>query len=540
MQGARTRGSVNYSLCGIPFSFIFPSILILCYYLGDLPEFSHNYRAMVNTQILIVGAGPTGLTLACELARRNVSFRIIDRVSEYQTGSRAKGVQPRSLEVFDDLGVAQELAEASFTELVYRRFNGNQLLGDVKRETFPREDTQYIQGFVVPQWKVEVVLREKLAEYGVKVELATELVEFSQNDESVTAVLKNSSETEEVNCEYLVACDGGKSNIRKALGIKFEGETHEEEKLLVGDVEVKGLTPDAWHVWVHPEFGFSIALCPFRCTKSWQLQAIAFPDENGDIPEPDLEIFNRIFQERARMPEVKLKNMTWHSIYRVNVRMADKYRVGRVFIAGDAAHVHSTAGGLGMNTGIQDAYNLGWKLAAVVKDNAPPSLLDTYEEERLPIAGWTLNISSQRQSMLAESAKHGGSGLENIATKDTTQLNLNYRYSSLSVDLSGEYDSLQAGDRAPDAKLSDGSWLFDLYRGTHFTVLAFDDTEESVKNIDKTFGEGVKAYRLTDPNARSVFGNRSKIFVIRPDGYIGLVTKSGETEKVIEYLRRFR
>lgn len=489
--------------------------------------------------ILIVGAGPTGLTLACELARRNVNFRIIDRVSEYQTGSRAKGLQPRSIEVFDDLGIAEKIAESSFTELTFRRFNGRQWLGDTKRETFPRKDTRYIQGFVLPQWKVEEVLREKLAEYDVKVELGTELVEFSQTDESVIARLKTAAGTEEVICDYLIGCDGGKSHIRKTLGIKFEGETHEEEKLLVGDVEVEGLTPNAWHTWVHPQFGFSLALCPFQCTNSWQLQAIAIPDEHGRIPEPDLETFNRIFQERAQIPEVKLKTMTWHSIYRVNVRMAEKYRVGRVFIAGDAAHAHSIAGGLGMNTGIQDAYNLGWKLAAVVNDKAALSLLDTYEEERLPIAAWTLNISSQRQRVVAESAKHGSSGLENIATKDTTQLNLNYRYSSLSLDLSDKEGSLQAGDRAPDAKLDDGSWLFDLYRGTHFTVLTFGNTEDSVKNINETLAGKVKFYQIPDEKASAAFGNRHELFVIRPDGYIGLIANPDEIEEVTDYLKKF-
>lgn len=492
---------------------------------------------MTNTPILIVGAGPTGLTLACELARRNVNFRIIDRSPEFPKGSRAKGVQPRSLEVFDDLGLAQKMRVAGSDNVIFRRFNGNQWLGDVRREVFPREDTRYIQGLLLPQWKVEELLREKLAEYNVTVELDVELTAFSQTDEAVTAVLKTPQSTGELLCDYLVGCDGGKSMVRKTLEIKFEGETHEDERALVGDVEVKGLTPDAWHIWVHPQAGFSVALCPFRCTNSWQIQAIAIPDEEGNIPKPNLETFNRIFQERARMPEVKLKNATWESLYRVNVRMAERYRAGRIFIARDAAHAHSIAGGLGMNTGIQDAYNLGWKLAAVVQHNSLSSLLDTYEEERLPIAAWTLNISSERQRVMAESAKPGSGGFENIATKDTTQLNLNYRYSSLSVDLTDREGTLQAGDRAPDAELEGGSGLFDLYRGTHFTVLGFGNAQAAVEGLNETLAGKVKAHWITDKNAAKAFGSTDKLFVIRPDGYIGLIAGSSEIEGVIDYLK---
>jgi 2-polyprenyl-6-methoxyphenol hydroxylase-like FAD-dependent oxidoreductase len=430
--------------------------------------------------------------------------------------------------------------EAGTTHVVFRRFNGNQLVGDVARDIFPREDTRYIKGLMIPQWKVEEILREKLSSFNVHVELSTELVHFSQTDDTVTAILKTPAGTEELQCDYMVGCDGGKSNVRKSLGIKFEGETHEDEKALVGDVEVEGLTPDAWHIWLHPKFGFGFALCPFKCTSSWQLQAIAVPDSNGEIPEPTLETFNRIFQERAQMPEVKLKNATWQSLYRVNVRMADQYRAGRVFIAGDAAHVHSIAGGLGMNTGIQDAYNLGWKLASVLHKNASRALLDTYEEERLPVAAWTLNISSERQKMMADSVKPGGNGgMHTIGTKDTTQLNLNYRNSSLSMNLNKNEGSLQAGDRAPDGHFADGSWLFDLYRGTHFTVLGFGATQETIDDINKTFNGEVKAFLMKEPPVMKAFGYGKALIPVRPDGYIGMIAGPDDLIAVKDYLEIF-
>ncbi|MDN3548588.1 FAD-dependent monooxygenase [Mucilaginibacter aquaedulcis] len=493
---------------------------------------------MKHLPVLIIGAGPTGLTLACELARRNIQVRIIERSAEYPNGSRAKGLQPRSLEVMDDLGIADELLAAGSTDLIFRRYNGNTLLGDVKREVFQRTDTRYVQGVIIPQWKVEEVLRAKLQTLGIKVELGTELINFSQTDNQVSAVLKTTQGEETVQCAYMIGCDGGKSTVRKALGINFEGETHEDERAFVGDVQVDGLTPDAWHIWLHPEVGFGFALCPFKCTDSWQVQTIALPDADGKLAEPGLETFRRLFAERTGMEGVTLKNATWASLYRVNVRMADRYRSGMVFIAGDAAHAHSIAGGLGMNTGIQDAYNLGWKLAAVLTEQANESLLDTYEEERLPIAAWTLNISSERQKIMTDSLKTGDGGLHTIGTKDTTQLNLNYRYSSLSKQNNEQPDGLQAGDRAPDGQLPDGRRLFDLYRGTHFTILKFAPANVSIERLSERYGDQVKTFTL-DNEAAASFGSLANVYVIRPDGYIGLIANGTDETAISTYLDKF-
>ena len=529
---------------------------------------------MKKIPVLIIGAGPTGLTLACELAKRNITFRLVERSTEYPRGSRAKGVQPRSLEILNELGIAREAIEFGSLTLPFRRFKGNQALGDVQRPDFPRPDTQFTRGLIIPQWKIEELLRAKLASFGVVPELGTELLEFTQSETGVEAVLQKSGGPETVACDWMVACDGGKSNTRRALQIAFAGETHEDERLLVGDVEVDGLTPDAWHVWPHPVYGFGLALCPFAHTKSWQIQAIALPNERGHLPEPTLEVFNKLFQEFAQMPEVVLKNSTWQSLYRVNVRMAEKYRVGRVFIAGDAAHAHSIAGGLGMNTGIQDAFNLGWKLAAVVKGSAAPALLDTYEEERLPIAAWTLNISSSRQKAIMESKDQTGGGMAGTATKDTTQLNLNYRYGSLSTELTTPGQTpdpqVRAGDRAPDARLSDGTWLFDLHRGPQFTVFGTGQTAATLRQIDDHFAGQIKTHLLTDKATIDAFtatapdrdqphtkiqqatetqpGSATTqpgpetpdaIYVIRPDGYIGMIAGRNQRTAVIDWLSLF-
>jgi 2-polyprenyl-6-methoxyphenol hydroxylase-like FAD-dependent oxidoreductase len=367
---------------------------------------------MNHTNVLIIGAGPVGLTLACELARRNVPFRIIERSAAAPQGSRAKALQPRSLEILNDLGIAEDLMAIGTTELPYRKYAGSQLLGETPRTGFPRNDTRYPKTLLLPQPAVESALRSKLEELGGKVEWATELVDFTQQDNAIQCKLENPNWSEELTATYMIACDGGKSTTRKKLGIRFVGETHQEEQLWVGDVEVGGLEPDAWYNWLSPVYGIAFALFPFKGSNQWQLQAVMPPDENGQVPTPTLEGFNQLFKERTGIPAVTLTNSTWQSIYRVNVRRAETYRAGNAFVAGDAAHVHSIAGGMGMNTGIQDAYNLGWKLAAVINGEAEDQLLDTYGEERIPIADWLLETTSQRQKVMLAGATSGKSGLK--------------------------------------------------------------------------------------------------------------------------------
>ncbi len=472
---------------------------------------------MNHTPILIIGAGPVGLTLACELARRQVSFRLIERAAEPPRGSRAKGLQPRSLEILNDLGLAETLLAAGHTDLPYRKFAGNQLLGEAPRRTFPRDDTRYPKTLLLPQYTVEEALRTKLGELGGAVEWATELVTFSQTEQGFTCRLEHPNWTEELTCTYLVACDGGKSTTRKKLGIEFVGETHQQEQLWVGDVEVEGLTPDAWYNWLSPEFGLAFALFPFKDSPSWQLQAAMPPAADGTVPTPTLEGFNQLFKARTQLEGVTFTASTWQSIYRVNIRRADRYRVGNAFLAGDAAHVHSIAGGLGMNTGIQDAYNLGWKLAAVVKGEAPDALLDTYAEERIPIAEWLLQTTSESHRRLLSAATTGQGAFETLATPDTTQLNLHYRGSSLTLKGEATPSGLQAGDRAPDVQLPTGRWLSDQLSGPEWKLLLFGHAEGKT-----TFY--LKIIQADKEALRNAYGLSDGMVLIRPDGYIALIS----------------
>jgi 2-polyprenyl-6-methoxyphenol hydroxylase-like FAD-dependent oxidoreductase len=421
------------------------------------------------TDVLIAGAGPTGLTLAVELARRGVDVRIVNRAVEHFPGSRGKALTARTLEVLDDLGVLDEARRYGFRNLPHRRYLDGELIGntDPHAHQAPTPDRPYNGGMLIPQWRIERILRARLAEAGVRVELAAGLAEFTQCADGVDAVLDTG---ERVAARYLVGCDGGRSTVRKALGAGFAGQSG-PQTMLVGDVEVGGLEPDAWYQWFVRERGF-LALCPFRHERSWQLQAVPLGEfgTDGSLPEPSLPYFRRIVDDLAGGHGIRLSKASWLSTYRVNVRMADRFRVGRVFLAGDAAHVHPPAGGLGMNTGIQDAYNLGWKLALVCA-GARPALLDSYQEERLTVASWTLGVSTEGLRRVADGAARGD-GIAAGAPPDGQQLELGYPGSSLSAD--------GAGERAPDAPCVDASGaprrLFDAFRGPHFTLLGFGES----------------------------------------------------------------
>jgi 2-polyprenyl-6-methoxyphenol hydroxylase-like FAD-dependent oxidoreductase len=498
--------------------------------------------AMTQTDVLVVGAGPTGLTLACDLARRGVAVRIVDRAPEFPPGSRGKGLSPRSLEVFDDLGVAGRLLNAGVTHLPHRKYRGPEVVAEIDPEAgrAVTPDIPYPTGLLIPQWRVEQILRERLADVGVAVELGAEVGAISQDADGVTAAVGGT----QIRAQYLAGCDGGHSTVRTAAGLRLHGQTPDIQLMAVGDVEVDGLGRDAWHQWFAGDS--AIMLCPLPGTDAFQVQASHERAPDGTPLEPTLETFQLTFDRIAAIPGVRLHHLTWRSSYRVNVRMIDRLRVGRVFLAGDAAHVHPIAGGLGMNSGIQDAYNLGWKLGLVLAGQAPPDLLDTYDEERLPIASWLLDITSERLNAVLAAIKESGGGVDAVASPELTQLQLGYRWSRLSRNAAGRSSGLQPGDRAPDARLRDPftgtpKRLFDLFRGPHFTLLGFG--ERSAAALSDRESDMVKPYLigaggLIDDAGHAAWAyGQDALILIRPDGYIGLIADAGNALAVAGYLR---
>jgi 2-polyprenyl-6-methoxyphenol hydroxylase-like FAD-dependent oxidoreductase len=399
---------------------------------------------MYETAVLIAGAGPTGLTLALDLARRGISFRLIEASATPFTGSRGKGIQPRTLEVFDDLGVIEPILAtgALYPRLRIHLGPLSMRAGSLGSSSQATASTPYPNLWMVPQSRTEAILRERLHVLGGRVEFNTAIVALRQHQNGVDVALSNGAT---VRAGFLVGCDGGRSTVRKTLGLSLEGETIDEKPMLVADVEVDGLDRRDWHLWPFVKGGV-IGLCPLPNTPLFQLTAKA--ETMGTNIE---DVVHRATGQR-------ISRVAWQSIYQPAVRMVNRYRVGRVFLAGDAAHVHPPAGGQGLNTGVQDAYNLGWKLAHAIR-GGPEPLLDSYESERLPVAAAVLGLSKHLHQK--RSIKRGSL---------TDQLSLHYRDSSLS---SGKaLASLHPGDRMPDVRLADGSRLFEHMRGPHATELA--------------------------------------------------------------------
>ena len=422
------------------------------------------------TDVLIVGAGPTGLTLACELLGRGVDCRIVDKAAAPATTSRALGLQPRTLELFDAMGVVDRVLATGGPVTDANLYRGDRLLLTLSAAGLRNLDTPYTRLWITPQASVEGPLIERLQELGGTVERSCEFEGFRQTGSRVIATIKrgDSHETEEIHAGWLVGCDGARSRVRKALGVPFEGDTY-EERFLLADADVDwGRERDRTHTWFPPDGMFTVF--PLPGSSQWRIFAVL---EDEAVPPLSLELFQRLFRERTGDAETTLSNPTWMSDFTINRRMADRYRVERAFLAGDAAHVHSPFGAQGMNTGIQDACNLGWKLALVVRGEASERLLDTYEEERLPVARSVLaQTDTNTRLLLSENpvmrfVRERVLTLESVqayAARRSSQLFINYRSSPLSRSHGGTRIAKSTGMTIPWARASGMAGLKDLLR----------------------------------------------------------------------------
>ncbi|MFG1924847.1 FAD-dependent oxidoreductase [Cryptosporangium sp. NPDC048952] len=462
------------------------------------------------TDVLVIGAGPTGLTLALDLARRGVAVRIVDAAPGPSQASRGKGIQPRTQEVFDDLGVIDTILKTARPYPPMRAYRGDTVVweGNLGSPRAAGPDVPYPGIVMLPQQLTEQALRDRLAQENVRVEYGTPVTDLTQDDNGVTAA--------GIHARYAVGADGGRSTVRKTLGIPFLGETFATERMALADVRFPDglLDRDHWHIWGDLSTQeLKLGLCPLPGTDVFQLTAPLAPDE-----EP--EDLQRFVTERSGRDDLVITDIPWHSLYRVNIRLAAHYRKGRVFLAGDAAHAHSPAGGQGLNTGVQDAYNLGWKLAAVLA-GAPEDLLDTYEAERQPVAADVLGLSTLLLRGSQEAPQRG---------RDTDQLDISYRDSVLSRDTRRTPGPLHAGDRAPDAPLPHGT-LFERFRGPHPTVLTFRPATPLIDDIQVTT-DSTGAY-----GSYGIDPLTGGYVVVRPDGYVGLLADADGADAVREYLR---
>jgi 2-polyprenyl-6-methoxyphenol hydroxylase-like FAD-dependent oxidoreductase len=445
--------------------------------------------------VLIAGAGPTGLTLGIDLARRGIAVRVIDKATAFFDGSRGDGLQPRTLEVFEDLGVLHEVLRQGQPMPPIKIYVGGRLVDERRMAPIlePTPDIPYPSGTMLGQSRTEAILRDELAEYGVRVELGTAITGFSQTVEAVTAEL---STGEILTVDYLVGADGGASFVRKHLGIAFEGTTDESIRMLLGDVAADGIDHEYGHWFGAADNPMSgIVMTPLSGGDQFQFGAPL----DGEDADTSLEALQELVDKFAGEGTAKLRDLTWSTVWRPNVRLAEKFRVGRVFIAGDAAHVHPPTGGQGLNTGVQDAYNLGWKLA-----DGRQEVLASYEIERRTNAQRVLGIS---EDLMQKHVDGDESALER--GENTRQLDISYRDPS-------DTRPLVSGDRAPDAPVIDAEGnkirLFELLRGPHETLLRFAPTTPASQphTVD-----------ITSPEAFAIYhAQPGDQILIRPDGYL--------------------
>ncbi|MGP2435897.1 FAD-dependent monooxygenase [Streptomyces sp. JW3] len=465
--------------------------------------------------VLIVGAGPTGLALGIDLARRGVSALVVEKAAGLFPGSRGKGLQPRTREVFDDLGVIDAIQAAGGAYPVGMIWRAGERLGEhhMADPVEPDESAPYASSWMVPQWRTQEILYARLTELGGRVEFGREVVDLVQDAAGVRARCADGTE---LAARYAVAADGGRSAVRRALGVRMTGRTVDPKPMLVADVRITGLDRDNWHFFAAGEGPVSkdsvvLAACPLAGTEDFQVYA-DFPEGTAVDLSPDG--VRRLVADRTHLAAEDVTEVRWASDFRPREALADRFRAGRVFLAGDAAHVHSPAGGQGLNTSVQDAYNLGWKLAAVLRGGADPALLDTYEEERRAVAADMLGLTS---------GVHRGEVRRGAAT---SQLGLHYRDSSLTRETrTAPAGPVLAGDRAPDATVA-GVRLFDAFRGPHWTLLALDT--EAPASLPE-------AVRVVRGPAHPAYGGG--LFLVRPDGYVGWTGAPGAAVPA-EYLER--
>lgn len=482
--------------------------------------------------VLICGAGAAGLTLAIDLARRGVSFRLIEKLDDPFRGSRGKGIQPRTQEVFEDLGILDRVVAVGGFYPKQREYtdDGSFTDADVVEAEPATPAEPYHLPLMVPQFLTEHVMRERLAEFGHRPEFGSELVSFTQDSEGVTARIATMAGEEMIRVRWLVGTDGGRSFVRHALEVGFPGKTL-GVRAIVADVTLSGLSRDVWHRFGEGDMQRQISACPLAGTDLFQLQ--------GPIPlegEVDLspEGLTALLRTRTGRDDLLIHAVSWASAFHMNARLADRYRVGRVFLAGDAAHTHPPTGGQGLNTSVQDAYNLGWKLCAVLR-GAPEAMLDTYEEERRPVAQAMLGLATG----LLDAMKRG----QMRRGRDVHQLDIGYPESSLAVEAPERHGVLLAGDRAPDAQVCGTAGqpqrLFELFKGPHWTLLVDDEVIVPARQGLRVHVFGKNGDLKDDAGQfRSAYGvNAGDRVLVRPDGYVGAIISSDESAVLDEYLQ---
>jgi 2-polyprenyl-6-methoxyphenol hydroxylase-like FAD-dependent oxidoreductase len=513
-----------------------------------------------DVDVLVVGAGPTGLMLAHELACRSARVRVIDRNRDRARESRALVVHARSLELLDRWGLAETMVDRGRKTLAATGHTEHGRNFDIELGDIGVDDTRYPFLLFLSQAETEAVLSSALEARGVRIERETELVSFEHDREGVTATLRAKEGTSTVRVAYLAGCDGAHSTVRHGLGVAFEGAPYQQDFILAdADVETD-LRTDRLHFFLRTR-GL-LAMFPFRERNFVRfIGSRARTRDTGDEPPTRDEVASYV-DELSTAP-IRVANLRWSSRYHLHHRAAERFRVGRVFLCGDAAHIHSPAGGQGMNTGLQDAANLGWKLADVLDGRAAEPLLESYEAERLPVARWLLRYTDRlflaaaahnplvvrvRNALLPRLVTRALSTPERRrrAFRYVSQLAISYRDGPIIGALEeSPARGPRPGDRAPDAEIErDGKrlWLSEATRELDHFLLVFGAGPVAagtwpVVRVMRSRGDGA----LVDPSGAAFrrYGvEQGGVFAIRADRYLAVTGPGADAARAVELADR--
>ncbi len=499
--------------------------------------------ADAETDILIIGAGPTGLVLALWLAHQGVRVRVVDKTAEPGTTSRALAVQARTLELYDQLGLADAVCTNSRPALAVNLWVTGKRRAHVAFGNMGTGISPYPYPLIFPQDEHERFLTEQLGKVGVKVERSTELIDFEMADSIAARIKMPDGNVDTCRAAYIAGCDGAHSRVREQLKIGFGGGTY-EHIFYVADVEATGSLANG-EIHVGLDRSDFVALFPLK--EEGRVRLVGTVSDQALTRRKTLA-WNDVNTQVLQWMPIKVAGVNWFSSYHVHHRVADRFRNGRAFLLGDAAHVHSPVGGQGMNTGIGDAVNLAWKLASVLQGRAAESILESYEPERIAFARRLVQTTDQAFTAVTSSKPVARflrldvvpvvlpflfsiNPMRRLLYRTVSQTNVNYRGSPLSV---GRAGSVHAGDRLPWVKLRDSD-NFACLAALNWQVHVYGDATDELKRIcsDRALPLHVFPWQAEMDRVRL---RRNAIYLVRPDGYIGLITSQHAAGRVRSYL----
>lgn len=514
-----------------------------------------------NCDVIVVGAGPVGLVAGCELARRGVRVRVIDKLAQPTDQSRAIAVHARSLDMFDRMGIVDEMLDTGVKAVAMQMHTGGR---DLFRVPLGEIDSAFPFTLTTAQTETERVLAERLQSFGVTVERGVELVALTQDDEAVHLSLKNGGSTEQVSASWVIGADGAHSATRKLVGTKLTG-SFVGERFILGDVDAEHqLNCDDMHTFFSPE-GPVVVLA----MRDGRMRFLAEVHDAPGTPintHPSQDELQAILDRR--IGGIRVVHSHWLTTFEVRHARVPAYRWGRVFLAGDAAHIHSPAGGQGMNTGMQDAFNLAWKLSAVINGDAGETLLNSYEGERAPIAdevirftdrltkAGTLSGVPRRIRDVVVQILSRVPAVRKVMAESVAEVNVGYPHSPIAVGSRPKHARVAAGQHVPHCAdeavqrqlrascaphacdhvvLTVAAGQVAPAAGGHGPVQVLVGTDEvPVAGYDAVVADpkGVVAQRFGLKNGGRV--------VIRPDGYIGAIAAFDDTTTIPEYFAKIR